>query len=173
MSLEQTVERTAEVFMGLQAAITRCPVMVSMLVATWFLFPFAAMSLIFPSDVVEFQDWMQGQPIRRYFTSQALTSGFVTALVVLAVMGIVQLNLTTLIYRKVQRFATFWPLAIVLIGFVANGIWWLRTGYFDPLGAMIGFTPFLSAVLWQMVCEKLGGRFVFGPGYRQNTGNIW
>ncbi|MGE0290446.1 MAG: hypothetical protein AB7F35_25430 [Acetobacteraceae bacterium] len=164
-----SIEQFAFQIGGLRRAIAKCPVMVGMLVATWFVFPFGVMSLLFPSDVVGFQDWMQGQPIRRFFTSQALVSGFVTALVVLALMCIVQLNLTTLIYRKVNRFATFWPLAIILIGLVANAVWYATTGYFDFVGAMVGFTPFLSAVLWQMVCEKLGGRFVFGPGYRENT----
>ena len=35
------------------------------------------------------------------------------------------------------------------------------------LGAMFGFSPALVSVVWQAVCEKLGGRFVFGPGYNR------
>jgi hypothetical protein len=150
---------------GFVSALKICPVLMAMLVVTWFVFPFTASSLVFPSDVIGFQDWMQGQPVRRFFTAQSLQAGFLGALVVIALMCIIQLNLTTLIYRKVNKFATFWPFAILLIAGVANGIWWLRTGYFDLTGALIGCTPFVSTVAWQMVCEKLGGRFVFGPGY--------
>jgi hypothetical protein len=156
---------------GFVSAFAKCPVLTTLLVITWFVFPFAAACLLFPSDIIGFQDWMQGVPVRRYFTQQSLQAGFLTALAVIALMAIIQLNLTTLIYRKVNRFATFWPFAILLIAGVANGIWWLRTGYFDVTGALIGCTPFLTTIAWQMVCEKLGGRFVFGPGYGNGNGN--
>jgi glucan phosphoethanolaminetransferase (alkaline phosphatase superfamily) len=155
---------------GFFSAFAKAPVLTTLLVVTWFIFPFAAASVLFPSDVIGFQDWMQGVPVRRYFTQQSLLAGLMTALVVIALMAIIQLNLTTLIYRKVNKFATFWPFAILLIAGIANGIWWLRTGYFDFTGALIGCTPFLTAIAWQMVCEKLGGRFVFGPGYRSWSG---
>src|SRR5208337_1633352 len=138
-------------------AVRECPFLVLMLVATWFVFPFAAASVVFPSDVIGFQDWMQGAPIRRFYTQQSLYSGIAMATMALALMGLIQLNLTTLIYRKVNEFALFWPVALFLIAGVANGLWWLRTGYFDFTGALIGCTPFLSAVAWQAVCEKLGG----------------
>ena len=150
---------------GFVLAFAKCPVLTTLLVITWFVFPFAAACLLFPSDIIGFQDWMQGVPVRRYFTQQSLQAGFLTALVVIGLMAIIQLNLTTLIYRKVNRVRD-------VLAFrrspdrrrrqrnlvAANRL-------FDVTGALIGCTPFLTTIAWQMVCEKLGGRFVFGPGY--------
>lgn len=163
----QLLDQIGTVIGGTVWALIKCPVLMGLLVLTWLIFPFGISSLLFPSDVIGFQDWMQGQPVRQFFTPQSLQAGFLTALLLLGLMCLIQLNLTTLIYRKVNSFATFWPFAILLIGGLANGIWWLRTGYFDVTGALVGCTPFVTSVAWQMVCEKLGGRFVFGPDYRE------
>jgi len=105
----KSIAQISEGFFGFGHAVRECPFLVLMLVATWFVFPFAAASVVFPSDVIGFQDWMQGAPIRRFYTQQSLYSGIAMATMALALMGLIQLNLTTLIYRKVNEFALSGP----------------------------------------------------------------
>ena len=69
----------------------------------------------------------------------------------LVTLSLLQLGIVTMIYRRAQFFVQLWPLAVFLVGGIANGIWWLRTGYFDPGGAMAGLTPLMAArVPWRL-----------------------
>lgn len=135
-----------------------------LLVAVWLLYPVAIVTVFHPSDAVGFQLWLQGFVVPHTMTSRALTAGEAVALVALLALSLLQLGIVTLIYRRAKFFARLWPLATFLVGFIANGIWWLRTGHFDPWGALAGLTPLVAAIVCQGVCESLGGDFVFGPG---------
>ena len=135
-----------------------------LLVATWLLYPVAVVTVFHPADAVGFQLWLQGFVVPNTMTDRALYAGEAAALLALAVLSLVQWVIITLIYHRSQFFVQLWPLALFLIGFIANGVWWLRTGYFDPLGALAGLTPLVAAVACHGVCERLGAAFVFGPG---------
>jgi hypothetical protein len=135
-----------------------------LLVLVWLLYPVAVVTVFHPSDAVGFQLWLQGFSVPRTMTSRALNAGEGTALLALVMLSLLQLGIVTLIYRRAQFFVQLWPLALFLVGGIANGIWWMRTGYFDPAGALAGLTPLVAAVACHGVCERLGGNFVFGPG---------
>lgn len=137
-----------------------------LLVCVWLLYPVAVVTVFHPSDAVGFQLWLQGFAVPRVMTNQALNAGEGAAVLALAILSLLQLGIVTLIYRRAQDYVRLLPLAIVLVGVIANGIWWLRTGYFDPAGAMAGLSPVGAAILCQGVCEKLGGKFIFGANYQ-------
>jgi hypothetical protein len=141
-----------------------------LLVLTWLLFPVAVVSVYHPSDAVGFQLWLQGFAVPHSMTTRALNAGELAAFVGLGVLGLVQYQLVVFIYRRTQFFVQFWPLALFLVGFIANGLWWLKTGYFDPGGAMAGLTPVLAAIICHGVCERLGADFVFGKDKPQYNG---
>ena len=149
---------------GLQEAWQASGVFGYLLVAVWLLFPVAVVTVFHPSDAVGFQLWLQGFVVPHTMTSRALNAGEAAALLVLVALGLLQLGIVTLIYRRAGFYVQLWPLATFIVGFLANGIWWLRTGYFDPWGALAGLTPVVAAVVCHGVCERLGGNFVFGPG---------
>jgi hypothetical protein len=153
------------------AMLARAGVLTWILVAIWLMYPFAVQTVIHPGDAVGFQ-WIQGFQVSRYLTSQALVAGEITALIVLAGLSLLQLGVLVLIYRRVQFAFSIWLLALLLIGFVANGIWWLRTGYFDLAGALAGLTPLVLVVGCEAACEKLGMDFVFGKGQRPHYEDI-
>jgi hypothetical protein len=134
------------------------------LVAVWLLYPVAVVTVIHPSDSVGFQAWLQGQAIPRWMTDRMLIAGEASAALALAMLSLLQLGLVTMIYRRAQFFVQLWPLALFLVGGIANGIWYWRTGYFDPGGAMAGLSPLLAVIVCHGVCERLGANFVFGPG---------
>jgi hypothetical protein len=154
------------------AMLARAGVLGWMLVAIWVLYPFAVQTVIHPADAVGFQAWVQGLPVARYLSNQALVAGEITALLVLAALSLLQLGVLVLIYRRVQFSFSVWLLALLLIGGIANGIWWLRTGYFDLQGALAGLTPLVLVVACEMVCERLGQDFVFGKGNRPHYGDV-
>jgi hypothetical protein len=135
-----------------------------LLVAVWLLYPVAVVTVFHPADAVGFQAWLQGVAIPRIVTKRMLNVGAGEAVLALTVLSLLQLGLVTLIYRRAQFFVQLWPLAVVLVGGIANGAWWLKTGYFDPWGAMAGLTPVFAAIGCHALCERLGGNFVFGPG---------
>jgi hypothetical protein len=135
-----------------------------LLVLVWLLYPVAVVTVFHPSDAVGFQLWLQGFSVPHSMSSRALNAGEGTALLALAVLSLLQLGIVTLIYRRAQFFVQLWPLALFLVGGIANGIWWMRTGYFDPAGALAGLMPLVAAVACHGVCERLGANFVFGPG---------
>src|SRR5580658_3068323 len=102
----------------------------------WALQPTAFVAVIHPSDTVGFQLWLQGFVVPKYMSHQALNAGEGVAIVAFLALLLLQLGVVTLIYRRANDYVKVWPLALFLIGFVANSIWWLKTGYFDPEGAM-------------------------------------
>jgi hypothetical protein len=135
-----------------------------LLVPVWLLFPVAFVTVLHPSDAVGFQLWLQGFVVPHFMSDRALYAGEGVALAALAALSLLQLVIVTLIYRRAQFFVQLWPLALFLVGVVANGIWWMRTGYFDPSGALAGLMPVFAAIACHAVCERLGAEFVFGPG---------
>jgi hypothetical protein len=149
---------------ALHAAWLESGILGYLLMMVWLLYPVAVVTVFHPADAVGFQAWLQGVAIPRFMTSRMLYAGEAAALLALAVLSLFQLGLIVLIYRRAQFFVQLWPLAVCLVGGLANGIWWLRTGYFDPMGALAGLTPLVAAVVCHGVCERLGGNFVFGPG---------
>jgi hypothetical protein len=155
---------------GLQETWSVSGILGYLLVATWLLFPVAVVTVYHPSDAVGFQLWLQGFAVPNSMTKTALNAGFLAALFFVAVLGLVQYQLIVLIYRRAQFVVHFWPLALFLVGGIANGLWWLKTGYFDPAGAMAGLSPVLAAVICHGVCEKLGAEFVFGKDKPQYEG---
>jgi hypothetical protein len=153
-------------------AFERAPFMGVLVALGWLAFPFALQSLIYPQDIVAWQHVFQGEPVPSYYTTQQLHAGLVQAGFILAVLILLQMVGTVLFYRKVrldagltQKVAAppIWPLAAIAAGVIGNGIWWAYTGYFDLEGMIVGFTPAALTVGCEMLCEKLGQDFVFGP----------
>lgn len=137
-----------------------------MLIVTWFIYPFSARMTVYPGRVINLQNWLQGKLIIHLATNQELIVAEVTAVATLIAISLFQLGLTTLIYRRCRYYVSIWPLALLLVAGISNAIWYWRTGYFDLLGALLGATPFVAAVLWHSVCERLGADFVFGRDSR-------
>jgi hypothetical protein len=149
---------------GLYAAWVMSGVLGYLLVLGWLLYPVAFVTVLHPSDAVGFQLWLQGFVVPHFMSHRALYAGEGAALAALAALSLLQLVIVTLIYRCSGFFVQLWPLALFLVGFIANAVWWARTGYFDPVGALAGLMPVVAAVACHAVCERLGARFVFGPG---------
>jgi hypothetical protein len=141
-----------------------------LLVAVWLLYPVSVVTVFHPSDAVGFQLWLQGYAVPHFMNTRALNAGEFVAVLALAALSLLQLGIVTLIYRKAQTRVHLWPLATFLVGGIANGVWWLKTGYFDPAGAMAGLSPLVTAVVCHGVCERLGANFVFGPNRPQHGG---
>ena len=137
-----------------------------MLITIWVAYPFALQTVIHPTDAVGFQAWVQGLPISHYVSAQAVIAGEITAIIVLVALSLLHLGVLVLLYRRLQYAFSTWLLALVLIGGVANGIWWLSTGYFDLHGALAGLSPVGIIIVCQGVCERLGQDFVFGKNVR-------
>jgi hypothetical protein len=147
-------------------ALSRAGALSIVLVAIWIMYPFAVQTVFHPQDAIGFQAWMQGLPVSRYITDRAAHAGVFTALLVLAGLSLLQFVVTLLIYRAVKFSFETWLLALILIGGVGNGIWWLATGYWDPIGAFAGVTPLFLMVACQTACEKFGMKIIFGEGVR-------
>ena len=143
-----------------------------LLVVIWFLYPFVVQTLIHPTDAVGFQAWIQGLPISRMVSAQSVFAGAITTFIVLVALSLLQLGVLVLLYRRLQYSFSVWFLALLLIGVFANGLWWLRTGYFDLAGALAGLTPLVIVVVCEGVCEKLGQDFVFGKDVRPHYGDV-
>jgi hypothetical protein len=135
-----------------------------LMVAVWLLYPVAVATVFHPADAVGFQAWLQGAAIPRWVTDRMLIAGEFSALMALVALSLLQLGLITMIYRRSQFFVQLWPLALFLVGGIANGIWYFRTGYFDLGGAMAGLSPIVATVACHGICERLGANFCFGPG---------
>jgi hypothetical protein len=135
-----------------------------LLVLVWLWYPVAVVTVFHPSDAVGFQLWLQGFAVPRYMSTRALNAGEGVAFAVLVTLSLLQLGIVTLIYRRAQFYVQLWPLATFLIGGIANAVWWIRTGYFDPEGALAGLSPLVAVVACHTACERLGGNFVFGKG---------
>jgi hypothetical protein len=132
------------------------------LIGTWFCCPVAIGSVMHPSDVIGFQDWMQGLPVPHEFTSQQLWAGEFSALFALASLSLTMFVVTVLFYRKATFWFRLWPLAGIAAGFFGNIGWWVAKGNFDPAGALIGLSPLSLAVVIFAICEWQGREFVFG-----------
>jgi hypothetical protein len=130
-----------------------------LLVAVWLLLPFAFVTAIHPADAVQ----LWGFAVPSAMTSRALYAGEAVALLALAALFLLQFWIVTMIYRRAQFFVPLWPVA-ALVCFIGNGVWWLWTGYIDPVSAIAGFLPLASAIASQGICERLASDFVFGPG---------
>ena len=137
-----------------------------LLVIIWLLYPVSIATFLHPTDDVGFQAWLQGLDIPRYVSQRAVDAGFLEALLALCILFLFHLVIVTLIYRRTQIMVHFWPLALILVGIIANGIWWLVKGYFDPAGAMTGLGPVALAIGAHGVAERLGADFVFGKEAR-------
>jgi hypothetical protein len=144
-----------------------------LLVLVWLLYPVSVVTVFHPSDAVGFQLWLQGYAIPHLMNTRALNAGEFVAVLALVALSLLQLGIVTLIYRRTQELVHFWPLATFLVGGIANSIWWLKTGYFDPAGAMAGLTPLVAAVVCHGVCERLGASFVFGTNRPQQHGGAF
>jgi hypothetical protein len=140
-----------------------------LLVIIWFLYPFALQTVIHPSDAIGFQEWLQGLPISDYITHQAKMYGLASALFVLAFLCLTHFLVLLLIYRRIQYAVSIWLMAALLIGGIANGIWYLKTGHFDLQGALAGLSPVAVIIGCEMVFEKLGQDFMFGRGQRPSV----
>jgi hypothetical protein len=149
---------------GLQEAAKEGGFLTFLLMMIWLLYPCAVVTVFHPSDAVGLQLWLQGFVVPDYMTHRALNEGEGAALFVLFTLSVFQFLIIALIYRRIQFMIEFWPAAVVLIGGIANGLWWIKTGHFDPEGALAGLTPLVAAVICHGVCERLGAEFVFGPG---------
>ena len=136
------------------------------LVFLWLMYPFALQTVLHPSDAVGFQAYIQGLPISQYISQRAMLSGLALAVIALGCLSLVHFVVLLLIYRRVQYAFSCWFVALLLIGGVANGLWYLRTGYFDLLGALAGLTPLCLMVGLEGVFERLGQDFVFGKNQR-------
>jgi hypothetical protein len=137
----------------------------------WVLYPFAIQTVIHPSDAVGFQAWIQGLPVAEFVSRQARATGLIIAVLVFVVLSLLHFGTLLLIYRRVQFVFSMWPLGLLLIGFVANSLWWLRTGYFDLTGCLAGLAPLGIIVVCEIVFEHLGTDFVFGKGNRPSVLN--
>jgi hypothetical protein len=143
-----------------------------LLAVTWLLFPVAVVTIWHPEDAVNLQLWLQGFVIQHIFSRQAMNAGLGAAVLAVAVLFLCQLVLVTLIYRRSGRPFKLWPLSLVLVGVIANGIWWLKYGYFDFTGAMAGLSPVFATIACHSVCEKLGSDFVFGKDGQEYEGGF-
>jgi hypothetical protein len=136
------------------------------LAGIWLLWPVALQTVFHPSDAVGFQSWIQGLPVAEYISRQAWAGGLIISLLALAVLGLVHFLVLLLIYRRTQMEFSLWLIGLLGIAVVANGVWWLRTGYFDLSGAFAGLGTPAILIVCEMVFEALGKEFVFGKGNR-------
>ena len=133
-----------------------------LLVIDWLLLPTAFVTIWHPEDAVGFQLWLQGFAVPHYMSQQALRAGFGAAVFVFGVLCLGQYNILQMIYRRAGTFVHFGPAAAILIGVIANGCWWLKTGFWDFWGAIAGLSPAFAAVVSQVICERAAGNMVFG-----------
>jgi hypothetical protein len=148
------------------SALSEALPLAAVLIVILLMYPFAIQTMFHPEDAVGFQQWIQGLPVSHYITSQAKAWGFMTAMFALAFLLAVHFIVLLLIYRQTQKAFSSWVVALLIVGGLANGVWWLRTGYFDAWGAMAGLSPILLVIAIEAVMEKLGKDFIFGKGNR-------
>jgi hypothetical protein len=131
------------------------------ILATW---PVGVVTLYHPADAVGFHAWLVDLAIPEYVTLRQLIVSEVQVLMALAFLFLLQLGIVTLIYKRTGFYIALWPVGLFLIGGLANGIWYLTKGYFDPVGAMAGLTPVVTTVVIHGICERLAGKLAFGDG---------
>ena len=139
--------------------------------AGWLAFPFAVQTVLHPTDAIGLQLKLQGLPVPHVFTSQQAGAGFVEAVIALLVLVGFQMACTVLFYRRAKMesagksIATpaLWPVAALLAGLLGNAAWWFGTGAFDPSGCVIGLSSAALTIFGEILCNRLGREFVFGP----------
>jgi hypothetical protein len=132
------------------------------LVVIWLTYPVAFQTVLHPSDAVNFQNYIRGLPIVHYMTAATLAGGLFIAISALAVLSLIHIGVLVLIYRRVQYHFTSWVVALVLVGGIANILWYIRTGYFDLWGAVAGFAPVFLMLVLETVFEHVASNLVFG-----------
>jgi len=137
-----------------------------LIVASWFLVPVLAETIMHPTDAAGFWYWLNSLSLPQYYFWHEIVRGEFTTLLVLGAVIFIYLVAVTLFYRRAQFFVPLWPLAALLVGGLGNAAWFFGTGVWDSAGAMAGFMPAALAGLASVVCERLGADFVFGPGNR-------
>ena len=134
----------------------------------WAICPFAVQTVMHPTDAIWLQLKLQGLPVPQFFTAQQAASGFVMAVFALCVLVLMQMVCTVLFYRRAKMEGSsvatpaLWPLAAAW-GLIADAVWWYATGVFDPSGGIVGLSSAALTVGGEMLCNKLGREFVFGP----------
>jgi hypothetical protein len=134
-----------------------------LLVIIWLAYPFALQTVLHPSDAIGFQQWMQGLPVSQYISQQARMFGLASALLALAFLCLLHFLVLLLIYRRTGYAVSLWLAATLLIGGIANGVWYYETGHFDVQGALAGLSPVVFIIGCEIVFEFLGHTFMFGP----------
>jgi hypothetical protein len=158
-----------QVYAGqLHVAAARAGLPGSVVAISWLALPFAIQTILHPVDALRAQYRLQGQPLPEFLTAQQITAGCIEAVIALAVICLVSLVCTVLFYRKAKitgaRIAcpALWPLA-ALVGLLGNGGWFYWTGAFDTAGCVVGMSATALTVAGELLCNKLGREFVFGP----------
>jgi hypothetical protein len=137
--------------------------------AGWIAFPFALQTVMHPQDAIRLQLKLQGLRVPDVYTAQQIGVGAVEAIFALCVLVLVQMVCTVLFYRKAQMDGAsittppLWPLAAFFAGVLGNAAWFFGTGAFDPGGCVIGLSSAALTVGGELLCNKLGREFVFGP----------
>jgi hypothetical protein len=160
------MEELGKYYGDLRVAADRGKLVSSVLVIGWLLFPVAVQTAFHPADAVGFEYWLQHQPVPRFYTEHMVAAGEITAAMALIGLGLFMLGATVLFYRRAGYWVKLWPAAAIVVGLIANGVWWYHTGYFDRVGALAGATSLALMVICEAVCEHLGADFVFGQGKR-------
>jgi len=151
----------------LQIACGRAKLLVSVLVAGWLLFPVAVVTMFYPTDAIGFQHWMEHDAVPRFYTWHMATVGFFEAAAATFIgLSPAMFLATVLFFRRAKFFVKLWPVPGVLVGVIANGFWWLDTGFFDRPGALAGLASLVLMVICEAICEHLGADFVFGKDNR-------
>jgi hypothetical protein len=139
--------------------------------AGWVAFPFALQTVMHPTDAIWVQLKVQGLPVPHVFTAQQAAAGFVEAVIALAVLVLLQMVCTVLFYRRAKMeskgksIATpaLWPVAALLTGVLGNAAWFYGAGAFDPGGCAVGLSSAVLTIGGELLCNRLGREFVFGP----------
>jgi hypothetical protein len=135
----------------------------------WLLFPLALQTVMHPIDALRAQYRLQGQDLPHFFTTQQIVMGCIEAMIALGVIVLLTLVCTVLFYRRAKIEGAYiatpalWPLAAFTAGILGNGAWWYGTGAFDLGGALVGMASAALTVGGELMCNKLGREFVFGP----------
>jgi hypothetical protein len=152
--------------LALTVAIQNAPVRLGVIGCAWVLYPFLLKRVWSPSDALRLERWFHGEPTSVVFPWSALLISEISALIMLVCVSLSLLALMILFYRESRFVVSISPIAGLLTGFIGNGIWWVYTGYFDSVGAIIGLSPIAITIGCEAIIEKLAGDFVFGPGPR-------
>jgi hypothetical protein len=146
----------------------------------WVIFPFSVQTVLHPTDAIWLQLWAQGLAVPHQFTAQQAAVGFVEAVIALLVFILLQLVCTVMFYRhakvetKGKPVATpaLWPIAALLAGGLGNAAWFYGTGVFDPSGCVVGLSSAALTIGGEILCNRLGREFVFGPAKAVSAFNV-